>query len=641
VPAKLERIIHKALEKDRDTRYRSAAEIRADLEILRREMEPGGLRLWAVAGVAMLVFMSIATLWFFKKQSQSRTIARAIKVRQLTVNSSDNRVINGIISPDGKYLAYVDLKGMHLQVVEARETQTVPMPDELRNQRVGFECIAWSPDSTHFLCNAHRAIADRFGVTEKDRVSIWEFSVRGGKPRMLRDMAIACCFSPDGSRVAFGTNTTRELWVMDANGANAHKVVESGDDNSVFAQTWSADSERLIYSREKSNTLFNVLSRDVQSRATVAIETDFWKDEDTEHVLLLSDGRNLVARIEPGAVVHSCNFWLARNDLHTGSLIEKPQRLTNWTGFCMQPTSATADGKKVVYVQYSSHPTVYVADLQSGGTRVSNLRHLTQTETFTWPDGWTPDGTALIFHSGGGGRQEIYRQPLNGDSPELLVQDSIPLGPATVSPDGKFVLYVRGVPAPLQPARLMRVPITGGPSQTIYSLEHPEGQPHCAGPSSGVCAVFERTQNRMEMVVTAFDPLKGLGTVRPRIAMNPNIENWSASLSPDGTRIALVLGVTSRIKIFTIRGELINEIQVKGLTALTSSSWAPDGKALFVSGHVPWGYALLRVSLDGQTQPIFESHAPDVMGAVPSPDGRHIALFTAGDNGNMWMIEKF
>jgi serine/threonine protein kinase len=641
VPAKLERVINKALEKDRDNRYQSAAEIRADLETLRREMEPRGFHWWAVAGAVMLVFMTITSLWFFKKQSQSRRTTPEIKVRQLTVNSADDRVINGVISPDGKYLAYVDLKGVHLQVVEAAETRAIPMPDELRNHKVEFECISWSPDSIHFLCNAHPGIADRFGVTEKDRVSIWEFSARGGKPRMLRDMAIACCFSPDGSQIAFGTNTTREIWVMDANGAQAHRVLESGDDNSVFAQTWSADSQRLIYSREKSNTLFNVLSRDVQSGATVEVETDFWKDAETENVLLLPDGRNLFGRVEPGAILHSCNFWLARNDLHTGKLIEQPRRLTNWTGFCMNPTSATADGKKIAYLQNFGHPTVYLADLQSGGKRISNLRHLTQTETWTWPDGWTPDSKGLIFHSAGGSRQEIYRQSLNGDFPELLVRDSIPLGLATVSPDGKWVLYVRGNRAPAEPAQLMRAPIAGGAPQAVFSLQYLGGQPHCSSPPSGMCAVFERTPDRKQIVVTAFDPVKGLGAVLTRIAMDPNIENWSAYVSPDGTRIAMVLGVMNRIEIFTMRGELISEIQVKALTGLTSSSWAPDGKALFVSGHVPWGYALLQVSLDGQTQPIIENHAPDVMGAVPSPDGRHLALFAAGDNGNMWMMENF
>jgi len=123
--------------------------------------------------------------------------------------------------------------------------------------------------------------------------------------------------------------------------------------------------------------------------------------------------------------------------------------------------------------------------------------------------------------------------------------------------------------------------------------------------------------------------------------MDPNVENWSAYFSPDGRRIALALGDINRIKIFTLRGELVNEVQVKGLTGLTSSSWMPDGNALFVSGHIPLGFALLRLSLDGQIQPIIENHAPDVMGAVASPDGRHLALFAAGDNGNMWTMENF
>ncbi|MBI3682176.1 MAG: serine/threonine protein kinase [Acidobacteria bacterium] len=129
VAPELERIILKALEKDRAARYQAAAELRADLERLRPA--PRRLARWSLAVAAALLLALGVTLagvrlgWF---GTQSPTLE--LTQRKVTANPAGDPVIRGSISPDGQSVAYADLAGIHVRRIDTGETRSFPAPED-------------------------------------------------------------------------------------------------------------------------------------------------------------------------------------------------------------------------------------------------------------------------------------------------------------------------------------------------------------------------------------------------------------------------------------------------------------------------------------------------------------------------------
>jgi eukaryotic-like serine/threonine-protein kinase len=660
IPSRIESIINKAIQKDREARFQNALEVMTDLRKLKAEMEPRASRRWWISAAILMLFLVTASLWFARGRQQPPSPPPDLKLKQLTSNSYENRVTEGRISPDGRYLVYADAAGIHLKIIETNETHAIPQPELLRHQKMVLTLAdaAWSRDSTKFLANAHPAVFDVGAVSEEDVIkrgglSIWEFSVPSGRSRMLRDMAWADSYSPDGSLISFNANKgrygPREIWLMDSNGGHARKILDGGDEYGIDTFSWSPDGRRISYNRHNESTFETInllwegdhLGKEVSGNQVFRL----FGTKDVLDGVELPDGRAIFSVKDGTSGSNACSFWTVHVDPRTGGPIDKPVRLTHWPGFCMGQISFTKDGKRLVFLEWASrsHATVDLAELHDGGTRISNLHHFTLTESSDWPCDWTPDSKTLIFHSNRDGHEAIYKQSLNADSPQLLDEDAGSQGCGKVSPDGKWLLYLRRPDPDKPPAShaLMRVPISGGTAQTLFFFPHGYGEPYCARLPSSSCVILERTEDRKAVIVTAFDPVKGLGDELMRIGLDPNMEGWDAALSPEGTRVALISGSLGQIRIVSLRGESTRELHVQDSPSLMKTLWSADGKALFVGVAVSGGYALLRVGLDGRAQPLIANHTPDVIFGLPSPDGRNLAVMAATYNQNVWMMENF
>jgi DNA-binding winged helix-turn-helix (wHTH) protein/Tol biopolymer transport system component len=624
-----------------DAERETLSSAKLELELEPRRPVAGRRVLEAAAAVAVLL-IATGALWFAKYRPTSSYAE--LRLRQLTSNSSENAVTIGTISPDGRYLAYSDLAGMHIQNIDTGESRPIPAPDGFGGDKAEWVVGFWAPDSTRFFANAHQAGRNLPDWTSSG-TSIWAVSVLGGTPRKLRDEAMSSTVSPDGSAISFGANKgafgDREIWLMDQNGEHVRKLFGPDQEGSIVQINWSPNAKRVIY-QKTDNSGNTILSRDLASGSPTTVLSPS-EAEGLKDYVWLPDGRLIYTSAESKAISAgdtTCNFWQLRIDASTGKRTKEPSRLTNWPGFCNSALSATADGKRLVFLKQALHFSTYVSGLNAARTRLTNTTHFTLTESFDIPEDWTADSKTIILKSNRTGHYGIYIQGLEEDTAKPLTSGQNNVWNGHVSPDGKWVLYQRNMTAPEE---ILRVPINGGLPEVITTTRS-DGFFSCAKAPSDLCVILEPTEDRKQIVITALDPAKGRGSEITRFVLNTSTNSWDvnhAALSPDGTRIAVIRNVEGQIEIVSLRGQPPKEIRLKDWSNLQTVVWDASGTGLLVSDGIHGGATLLEVDLRGNAHVLWRNHGFNLTNVRPSPDGRHLAILGSSVDSSMWMMENF
>jgi Tol biopolymer transport system component len=184
----------------------------------------------------------------------------------------------------------------------------------------------------------------------------------------------------------------------------------------------------------------------------------------------------------------------------------------------------------------------------------------------------------------------------------------------------------------------MRVPVEGGAADEVL---HSKTYVSHVCSRGGLCLLVER--DAQQRVHYELDPLKGKG----RELFRTDLFFGDATISPDAQSIAFIASDANafprnRIRIVKRDGRTERELVVAGATFLTSLDWSADGKALY-SGSVllPGGSALLQIDLNGNARTLWRQPGSHETWAIPSPDGKYLALLGSTIDSNAWLVENF
>jgi len=553
--------------------------------------------------------------------------------RRLTANPDGSPLTSGVISPDGKQLAYSDVTGLNLRQIDGGETFLVPLPKS-------FDALpqSWFPDGVHM-------VVARWEDAQKKPPSLWEISIMGGTPRKLADQGMSARVSPDGSKIAFLTGKwdDEEIWLIDADKNITQKIADAGEDHFGPA-AWAPDSKRFASVRRSD--IFNNSDRheslvEVHELANGRSTTVFSNPSLDKELAWLPDGRLIYSPREAEPSQNDFNLWSAQLNSRTGRTLGTPNRITN-DHYPIAGISISTDGKRLALLRRLFQMDVYLTEFGAHGARLTTPRRFTLDDRGDSPSAWTPDSKAVLFFSDRDeGHGHIFKQRIDEAVPDLLVGGKGFISPAKSTPDGLSFLFL-AYPEPGDASdhvRIMRLSLSGGASSVV--LEGPKiiGV-NCARLPSNLC-VYSRFESGVQTFFS-FDLSGGKGKeivmARRETDDGPG-SGWA--LSPNGRYLAVPKSPDrykeSGLRILDLTRETESDVPLPTMPLIMGINWASDSKTLWVGGWMG-----RSVDLHGQVSTMLVgSSSMAIWSAVPSPDGHRLALQALGDDANVSLLENF
>ena len=422
-PSSLARLLRRCLERDPKLRLRDIGEARIALSQAeepapaRPSAPPSRLgvvgRLLRGAAILAVGFAAGFASATVVRQAPGRTSATAT-LSVVPVTASGN-VISASISPDGRYMAYVESEqgSQSLWLQQLSGGQTLRL---IAERPVAYWSQTFTPDGNNIV----------YGVKSDDEPTgaLYQISALGGTPRRLvGDIDSAPSFSPDGRRMTFlrqfaPSRDASSLVVCDADGSNDRilatvKLPEFMAGIFFGGPSWSPDGASIVTAVGRrgspgADARARLVQVDVTSGAVTTLADPGWLVAAQSH--WMPDGRSVLV-IARGTDQAATQIWSV--SVPGGEARRVTSDLSDH-----RMLSLTRDGRTLVSIAGSISARLGVAPLKSRGASVRIGR-----STMDGLDGaaFGTDGS-VIYTSRVGGRSSIWITKPDGSDRRPLIE---------------------------------------------------------------------------------------------------------------------------------------------------------------------------------------------------------------------------
>ncbi len=669
IPQKMEEIIEKALEKDPQLRYQHAADLRTDLQRVKRDVasvafsgsqavvsgsqaaqsastvsapsaaqpeavHPSGSsvieaarrhKLSLVAGLVIgLIVLAAAGYGVYSMLGAGK---RAIPFQNYTISQITDNANSRLaaISPDGKYiLSELDDAGkasIWLRHIPTNSDTQIIAPAE-----ASYRDFEFSPDGNYFHFRKARSSA-------QDAFDLYRAPALGGTPQIIvRDVDSNPAFSPDGKQIAYERGNDPEvgkfqLLVANSDGTDEKMIAQGPVGFERLFVAWSPNGKRIALANGNSTPgPIQVLDRDSGKSQDLASPQSFVFNKS----VWLPDGRGLLVQYQD--LTAGLNHDQIAFVSYPGGEFHPITKDTN----SYESLTLSADAKTLATVQVKRLFTLYAVPA-NGTAANSAIPVMPQQQRASLDFSWAGnDGVYLAEDN------HLAHASLDGSNKTVLLNNASFLS-ASACPDGHTIILILIGQGGGNATRIWRI---NGDGTNLKQLSNGQNDYRSACSRDSKWAYYlDGDANRIKRVsVDGGTPEDVPGTSIPHAF----ISGHSLDFSPDGRSFAflVVLGETNPVhKIVLVPLDAGPQPQIRFLDTnhdiADGPRFTPDGKAIVYPITENGVGNLWLQPLDGSPGRQLTNFKTDQIARMEwSPDGKNLGVLTRRTEADVVLLRE-